>query len=161
MSITRLAVYEKIKANGSLTKSRLRVYRCLFELGPASMAQVAYALNRKLHAISGRFSELREQGMIAEAGMDRNSSGNPVTLWDVTECDTPTPLPKKQGEAARLVAKNSELEQIVRDQEVIIANLLSRILNPAPQQRVMNLPTRTKKKNFHTIPLSEDSCRCP
>lgn len=75
----------------SLPARRDKVYRIL-ATGEASINQVAAFLNCFPNQISGRFTELRNLGLIEEAGRRKSPNGKPEKVWRaVTQPQTPAP----------------------------------------------------------------------
>lgn len=66
------AAFEAVK--DSLNKCSRAVLAALRELGEANAKEVAEKLGKPLNAISGRFSELKRDGVIETTGLIRNRS---------------------------------------------------------------------------------------
>ncbi len=100
MRNTSLAVFEKIRDNGLLSKRRLEVYDVVFNNGPLTSAEAVQIMFRKkttpdiIPQSRARFTELRDMGCLSELGTKKCTvTGNESILWDVT-CDLPRYLPK-------------------------------------------------------------------
>lgn len=81
---TSIQVYDKIKANGLLSKRRFQAYDTVFNHGPLTATQVS-----KIAGVPGlwkRLPELRKLGVVAEVGTSQCPiTGETVLLWDVTD----------------------------------------------------------------------------
>ena len=85
---TSIQVYHQIRAEGLLSKMRLKVYEHLFNHGPLTRSELDSQLkgpaevNPSYHK---RLSELERQGVIRTVGRKACSiTGREVELWDVT-----------------------------------------------------------------------------
>nr|WP_319265407.1 hypothetical protein [uncultured Draconibacterium sp.] len=107
---TSIKAYNYIKQNGLLSGRRMEVYSCLYQFGPLTASQVFQKTGLKTNQ-SGRFTELKEMGAIAEKGR----TICPVTkseaiLWEVTnnipqEIKKPATRKEKKNKALSLIAK--------------------------------------------------------
>jgi hypothetical protein len=117
MRQTSLDAYHEITENGLLSKRRLQVYRWLFKNGPATGKEVTVALcppDQNTGGYTTRLSELKEQGVVAEAGHKScQFSGQTVTLWDVTD-RLPNPLPPRIPTKQRLIQASKLLADMQR-----------------------------------------------
>ena len=68
MAETSLEAYEYLKANDKLKPAQKDVLQVLKELGTATSKRIAKKLNKPLHAISGRITELKDMGLIEVIG---------------------------------------------------------------------------------------------
>lgn len=81
---TSASVYHKINAQGLLSKMRLSVYNALYQHGPATAQEIFRHLRCDTNQ-SGRFTELRDLGVIREVRVRPCSvTGHEVIEWDVT-----------------------------------------------------------------------------
>ena len=102
---TSIETYHAIEANGLLSQRRWAVYRTLFEIGPATAAEISEADDSSFtnpakgdnsHA---RLNELIKQGCVEEVGTRICSiTGREVLLYDVTK-NLPAKLERKQSKA--------------------------------------------------------------
>ena len=68
MAETSLEAYEYLKANDKLKPAQKEVLQVLKELGTATSKRIAKKLNKPLHAISGRITELKDMGLVEVIG---------------------------------------------------------------------------------------------
>ena len=82
---TSIDCYNKIKQEGLLSKRRLQVYESIYNSAPCTASEVFKEKNLKTNQ-SGRFTELRDLGVIYEKG-ERTCSitGKNVIEWDLTD----------------------------------------------------------------------------
>ena len=82
---TSIDCYNKIKEEGLLSKRRLQVYESIYNSAPCTASEVFKEKNLKTNQ-SGRFTELRDLGVIYEKG-ERTCSitGKNVIEWDLTD----------------------------------------------------------------------------
>ena len=71
MADTSLEAYEYLKENNKLKPMQKKVLKTLLELGTATSDVIAKKLQRPLHAISGRITELKDMGLIEVIGKVR------------------------------------------------------------------------------------------
>lgn len=91
---TSIETFNKIRDEGLLSEMRMKVYECIYLNAPITASEVFEKLNLKTNQ-SGRFTELKELGVIKEVGTRRcNVTGNHVYEWDVTNT-LPADLKKK------------------------------------------------------------------
>lgn len=82
MSGTSLEAWNKIK--GRINQSQARVLAAIYELGGrASLSDVAAHMILPKHQISGRFTELKNRGLIIVDGRKTNQGGNAEKVWKV------------------------------------------------------------------------------
>jgi hypothetical protein len=82
---TSIDCYNKIKQEGLLSKRRLQVYESIFNYAPCTASEVFNEKNLKTNQ-SGRFTELRDLGVIYEKGERLCSvTGRNVIEWDLTD----------------------------------------------------------------------------
>ena len=82
---TSIDCYNQIKSEGLLTKSRLEVYEAIYNSAPCTASEVFKVKHLKTNQ-SGRFTELRELGVIYEKGERKCSvTGRNVIEWDLTD----------------------------------------------------------------------------
>lgn len=81
---TSIEVYNKIKADGLLSKKRFELYDHIYHYGPLTASSAFKALGWKTNQ-SGRFTELEQRGVIRAIGKTEDAdTGHTVTLWDIT-----------------------------------------------------------------------------
>jgi hypothetical protein len=81
---TSIDCYNQIKSEGLLTKRRFEVYEAIYNSAPCTASEVFKAKHLKTNQ-SGRFTELRELGVIYEKGERKCSiTGRNVIEWDLT-----------------------------------------------------------------------------
>ncbi len=81
---TSRKVYEQIKQEGLLSERRMEVYRCVFLHGPLTAMEAFEKLKLNTNQ-SGRFTELREMGVLTELGSRKCSiTGREAIIWEVT-----------------------------------------------------------------------------
>lgn len=82
---TSIDCYNKIKQEGLLSKRRLQVYESIFNYAPCTASEVFNEKNLKTNQ-SGRFTELRDLGVIYEKGERLCTvTGRNVIEWDLTD----------------------------------------------------------------------------
>ena len=82
---TSIDCYNQIKSEGLLSKRRLQVYESIFNYAPCTASEVFNDKNLKTNQ-SGRFTELRDLGVIYEKGEKKCSiTGRNVIEWDLTD----------------------------------------------------------------------------
>ena len=82
---TSIDCYNKIKQEGLLSKRRLQVYESIFNYAPCTASEVFNEKNLKTNQ-SGRFTELRDLGVIYEKGERLcRVTGRNVIEWDLTD----------------------------------------------------------------------------
>lgn len=91
---TSISAYNAIKENGLLSKRRWEVYDILFRFGPLTAneafkkiaTETGKSSSSFLSVSNARFTELRRNGLLVEAG-ERSCSitGVRVIEWDVTD----------------------------------------------------------------------------
>ena len=85
MAETSREAYEYLKKSGVLTKRQQEVYEALCVLGRATSKQVAKYLKKPLNAISGRFTELRNAGLIKiEDRIKEEGSRTSLRVYEIT-----------------------------------------------------------------------------
>ena len=83
---TSIDCYHEIKANGLLSKRRLEVYEALLKHAPCTSSEAIINTGWSLHAVSSRFTELRNMGCIIERGTKTCSiSGMTRIVWDISD----------------------------------------------------------------------------
>ncbi len=82
---TSIDCYRQIKSEGLLSKRRLQVYESIFNYAPCTASEVFNDKNLKTNQ-SGRFTELRDLGVIYEKGERLcKVTGRNVIEWDLTD----------------------------------------------------------------------------
>ena len=82
---TSIECFSKIKQEGLLSKRRLQVYESIFNYAPCTASEVFNDKNLKTNQ-SGRFTELRDLGVIYEKGERLcRITGRNVIEWDLTD----------------------------------------------------------------------------
>jgi hypothetical protein len=82
---TSIDCYNQIKAEGLLSKRRLEVYEAIYKNAPCSASEIFNVRNLKTNQ-SGRFTELRDLGVIYEKGIKKcRVTGKNVIEWDLTD----------------------------------------------------------------------------
>jgi len=91
---TSIEAYQKIEAEGLLSKLRWIVYDYIYHHGPCTQRQVERGLLGRLsHSITPRFAELEDLGVIKSVGEVKSDETNHMNIsWDVT-----SNLPNKDG----------------------------------------------------------------
>jgi len=83
---TSIECYNKIKAEGLLSKQRLAVYSSLLKIGKPSTAREVYSTMNVEKQEATRFTELRNLGVIYEVGNRKCSiTGRTAIEWDLTD----------------------------------------------------------------------------
>lgn len=70
MAETSLDKFYEKKEDDSLSGDRRKVFEKIQSLQPTTCREVANALDKKKHQISGRFTELRDEGLIEVVGRE-------------------------------------------------------------------------------------------
>jgi cation transport regulator ChaB len=82
---TSIDCFNEIKEQGLLSKRRLQVYESIFNYAPCTASEVFNDKNLKTNQ-SGRFTELRDLGVIYEKGERLcRVTGRNVIEWDLTD----------------------------------------------------------------------------
>jgi hypothetical protein len=82
---TSIECFSKIKQEGLLSKRRLQVYESIFNYAPCTASEVFNDKNLKTNQ-SGRFTELRDLGVIYEKGERLcRITGRNLIEWDLTD----------------------------------------------------------------------------
>ncbi|MBT8245287.1 hypothetical protein [Winogradskyella sp.] len=82
---TSIDCYHQIKKEGLLSKSRLEVYEAMLRHAPCTASEIFSYARLKTNQ-SGRFTELRELGVIYERGVrECRITGRKVIEWDLTD----------------------------------------------------------------------------
>jgi len=131
---TSIDCYNQIKQEGLLSKRRLQVYESIYNYAPCTASEVFKEKNLKTNQ-SGRFTELRDLGVIYEKG-ERTCSitGKNVIEWDLTDrlpvnIKNPNKTKKQRLDAAlnslRELYKNKDIS--TNDDWKIVADLIKSI----------------------------------
>ena len=91
MRQTSIDCYNKIKANGLLSKSRLQVYEALYKMGKPSTAREIFDTMNIVKFEAGRLTELRNMGAVYENKVRECT----ITNKNVIEYDLTDNLPTK------------------------------------------------------------------
>jgi hypothetical protein len=113
---TSIDVYNRIKNEGLLSKRRWQVYATLYNNESLTQNEVWKELNRfsaiAMHSISPRFAELKDRGVIVEAG-ERvcTVSGEKCIIWTTTDNLPVQPVRRVTSKQiiAQLEKENAEL----------------------------------------------------
>jgi hypothetical protein len=82
---TSINCYNRIKSEGLLSKRRLEVYEAIYNSAPCTASEIFNVKHLKTNQ-SGRFTELRDLGVIYEKGERRcRVTGRNVIEWDLTD----------------------------------------------------------------------------
>lgn len=98
---TSIEAYRAIEESGLLSKRRWEVYRHVWHHGPLTQNEAARILTpgNVSGTISGRFSELKEMGLLIEVGKKNDPiTGKSNYLWDATDRRVPIIKEKKTQE---------------------------------------------------------------
>ena len=131
---TSIDCYNQIKQEGLLSKRRLQVYESIYNYAPCTASEVFKEKNLKTNQ-SGRFTELRDLGVIYEKG-ERTCSitGKNVIEWDLTDrlpvnIKNPNKTKKQRLDAAlnslRELYKNKDIS--TNDDWKIVVDLIKSI----------------------------------
>ena len=83
---TSIDCYNQIKAEGLLSKRRLKVYRAIMKNAPCTTNEATKDLDSGSYGIGSRTTELRRLGVIYESGVRRcRVTGRNVIEWDLTD----------------------------------------------------------------------------
>lgn len=97
---TSIDAYQELRESGKLGRLRWTVYDHLFSCGPATGQECFKALKLETNQ-SGRFTELRDMGLIKEVGtLVCRVTGREVIGWDVTDRSAPVerkPAPSREA----------------------------------------------------------------
>lgn len=111
---TSIAVYNTIKDNGLLSKTRWMIYDALFKHGPCTANELFQKTRGSIHTTQAnyhpRLGELRDCGVVYEV-RERpcTTNGNVVIEWDVTD-RLPVKFEKPQRERCNLCGGKGYLE---------------------------------------------------
>ena len=96
--------YLEIKRNNLLPRVQMEVYDCIANHGPITRDAVLSRLGLKTHH-SGRFTELKNKGVIEECGNVKNwSTGVSVVQYRITE-NLPKKPPRSKKKQALLIIR--------------------------------------------------------
>lgn len=112
---TSIATFYEIRDEGLLSRMRFVIYECLFCHGPLTAQEVFKRLSLESNQ-SGRFTEMREMGVVYEVGeRECRITGRDVIEWDVTG-DLPKEYIKQTGRPSRKELREAadELREIYR-----------------------------------------------
>jgi hypothetical protein len=99
---TSIAAYHHLVEEGALSRRRSQVYAVVFRYGPMTAQECFKSLGLETNQ-SGRFTELRDMGLLYEQGTKTcNVTGREAISWDVTELADPIPLKKQKFDTAPL-----------------------------------------------------------
>jgi hypothetical protein len=108
---TSIDCFNQIKQNGSLSKSRFKVYETLFMLNKPSTAREIFAIIPVVKIEPTRLTELRELGVIYETGVRKcQITGMSSIEWDLTDNQ-----PKKLLPRVTAKQKLKKLEMMISD----------------------------------------------
>lgn len=100
-----------LASSGGLSKRQAEVLECLRRLGPSN----ARTLSAEIPGAWKRLTELRERGLVREAGeMVDKMTGRMTIIWEATPEHEPLPVPQRkrgQGVNAVLRARVRQLEE--------------------------------------------------
>lgn len=111
---TSIAAYEHIRDRGLLSRERFRVYAALYRQGESTSGETFDAIRREAQATGdlsqqrsplsqsrARFTELREIGVIEEAGeRECRISGRRCIVWRITDRVPAGPMVRQRGQLA-------------------------------------------------------------
>lgn len=131
MRQTSLIAYQHLKDNELLSKARWKVYDLLFRHGPCTSGELFQKDPRSVvkGSICARMTELEAAGVVKSVGeKECQLTGMTATVWDVTDLDTPRPIPRNVKETskqreARLIAEKEELQKRLERAQRTIKNL--------------------------------------
>ena len=111
MRQTSIDCYNQIKAEGLLSKMRLKVLGAILNTAPCTSAEALAKITTKDNVLTqsrARFTELRELGVIRELGVRKcKVTGRNVIEWDLTDN-----LPS--GKIAKDKSKPSNLKACIK-----------------------------------------------
>jgi hypothetical protein len=109
---TSIDCYNQIKANGLLSKLRLRALNAMLYSSPCTAGELQSHIDRNQIQVKHSWkllSQLRDLGVIYEKGIRKcNVTGKNVIEWDLTD-----KLPLK--DKAPVVTKKQKIEEILND----------------------------------------------
>lgn len=123
---TSIDTYRAIANEGLLSRRRLQVYSVLFEVGPATAAEISNATPGLKSASKGdnvhaRLLELKELGCVYERGERKcRMTGRRAITWDVTES---LPVKKQADRLEKLRLKRRNLMRSLNQVENEIRRL--------------------------------------
>ena len=114
---TSIETYYAIRDQGLLSRMRFLVYQCLFHHGPLT-AQETFKRLRLESNQSGRFTEMRDIGVIEELGERKCAvTGRNVIVWDVTDVlplEAPSDRRPTKAEFRAAVAELRDIHRFLR-----------------------------------------------
>lgn len=131
---TSINVYNDIISEGLLTKRRLEVYKCLYNSGPLTGAQVATLLRRPgsvSETVRNRITELVKQGVVYEvAEVVCPITGRNVLQFDVTD--------KRPVDLPRQVTRKEKINEIAWKIELIANRVTTGVLLRDDLKRIIS-----------------------
>ena len=118
MRQTSIDCFNEIKQEGLLSKRRLQVYESIYNSAPCTASEVFKEKNLKTNQ-SGRFTELRDLGVIYEKGERVCSiTGRNVIEWDLTDRLPITVKNPNKTKKQRLDAALNSLRELYKNKDV-------------------------------------------
>ena len=133
---TSIECYNKIKAEGLLSKRRLEVYEALLSSAPCTSSEAIRNAKTTfgVFGVSSRFTELRDLGVIYEKGEKKCSiTGRNVIEWDLTDRLPVNIKNPKKTKKQRLDAALNSLRELYKNKDStdedwkIVADLIKSI----------------------------------
>jgi predicted ArsR family transcriptional regulator len=90
---TSTAAYDSIR--DQLSEKQRKVRRALEKFGPMDNEAIARALEWPINTVTPRIKELRELGIVIEAGYTTTKSGRKAHLWKL-KYEPPAPKPENK-----------------------------------------------------------------
>lgn len=114
---TSIDAYHEMESKGLLTGRRWEIYDIVFNHGPMTATEVFQQLGLKTNQ-SGRFTELRDMGVLCEVQVRKCSvTGMKVIEWDVTP-NLPRAIPKKKN-----LTKNQKEDLMKQKKDLILKKI--------------------------------------
>ena len=85
MSVSQMSLLAWKGVKTKLGIEQKRVYDVIEKLQPVTCDGVAEYLHKFPHEISGRFTEMRNMGVIGSEGRGKTRTGNSATLWSTRD----------------------------------------------------------------------------
>jgi len=132
---TSIDCFNKIKANGLLSKRRLDVYEAIFKNAPCTTNEALKDIYSGSHGVGSRTSELRDLGVIYEKRQRKCTiTGMNVIEWDLTDKLPINPTKLVNAKQQRVKDTLDALRELYKNKNTstvedwqVVANLIRKI----------------------------------
>ena len=129
---TSIETYLEIKREGLLQKREQEVYECIYSHGPMTAGEVFSRLNLQTNQ-SGRFTSLRNKGVLEEVGKRKcGATGRTAIMWKTTDA-VPRRIKKisrrqKKSEAVKMM-QSLKSTALLDDSHIMIIDHAIKTIN--------------------------------